>query len=95
MSHGTHVPVRMCIGCGARAPQRELLRLSLAAGGGLELAGKAPLGRSAYLHRRPECWEQFAARKGLVRSLGCAVDRATRAATVHALKRTTPGAMMR
>ena len=94
MSQGTHVPVRRCIGCGERAPQRELLRFSRSVGGGLEMVGRTSSGRSGYLHRREVCWQQFSARKGLVRSLGCTLDRAARVAFVQELKRAATGAIM-
>ena len=87
MTSGTHVPVRMCMGCGTRTPQPELLRVSRARDGTLGLAGRMHQGRSGYLHPREECWERFAARKGLVRSLGCSVDKTTRNALVQELKR--------
>ena len=43
-------------------------------------------GRGGYLHPRPQCWERFAARKGMVRSLRMAVDRPARAALVAQLR---------
>jgi predicted RNA-binding protein YlxR (DUF448 family) len=80
-------PVRMCMGCGGRAPQGELLRLTVATDGTLAvIAGRRHAGRTGYLHPRQECWERFTARKGLLRSLGRAVDRASRAALVRQLK---------
>jgi predicted RNA-binding protein YlxR (DUF448 family) len=88
-------PVRMCMGCGGRAPQGELLRLTVAADGTLAvIADCRHVGRTGYLHPRQECWERFTARKGLLRSLGRAVDRASRAALVCQLKQAEPFAIV-
>ena len=80
-----HEPVRTCVGCGGRAPQRALLRF---AGGpaGLHLDGRrrAP-GRGAYLHASPECWRAFTRRRGPVRSLRSTPAPAERAALVAML----------
>jgi len=57
---------------------------------GLVLATRPAAGRSGYLHRRPDCWARFAARKGPVRSLGCHVDKAARQAFVRTLHATPP-----
>jgi predicted RNA-binding protein YlxR (DUF448 family) len=89
-----HVPIRMCIGCGERAPQVDLLRLRHADDGTLVVVTAPPVsGRTGYLHRRPACWEQFARRKGRVRSLGSQVDRAQRMACVADLQRTSSSAI--
>jgi predicted RNA-binding protein YlxR (DUF448 family) len=89
-----HVPLRMCMGCGERAPQAELVRVASGAGGMLERVEGRRQGRSGYLHRRTACWERFAARKGFLRSLGRPVDRAARLAFVHGLQRSDLCAMM-
>ena len=87
MSPGRHVPIRTCVGCGGRAPQRQLLCVRGARDGGLEVvACHRRLGRTAYLHSRPECWRQFAARKGPLRSLGRHVERRVRLALVDGLQ---------
>jgi predicted RNA-binding protein YlxR (DUF448 family) len=85
----------MCMGCGGRAPQHQLLRLSVAADGSLALAPRSPLGRSGYLHRQPQCWERFTARKGPLRSLGRAVEKSLRVTFVQQLQRLEQSAMMR
>ena len=82
----THVPMRLCIGCGKRAAQQELLRVARAPEGSLVVSGRGCLGRTGYLHRLAACWVAFAAGKGFVRSLGHAVDRRTRAAFVQTLQ---------
>ena len=86
MSHPRHVPVRMCMGCGSRSPQPELLRIGWSAAG-LHLVGDRPAGRNGYLHHQQHCWERFAARKGPLRSLGRAVDRPARLLLIKTLER--------
>jgi len=72
------MPVRTCVGCGAHAPQRALVRVvSTAEGLRPDPRRRAP-GRGAYLHRHPTCWAMFAQRRGLVRSLRLAPARAER-----------------
>jgi uncharacterized protein len=95
VSHGRHVPQRTCIGCGARAAQRDLLRVSTASDGVLQLVRQPRhAGRTAYLHPQAACWEQFAARKGPIRSLRRPVDKPTRLAFVAELKRINQSAMV-
>ena len=80
-------PMRMCMGCGGRAPQRELLRLAVADDGSVVLVtGHHRSGRSGYLHRQAQCWERFTARKGPLRSLGRTIDKTLRATFVQQLK---------
>ncbi len=70
-------PVRLCIGCGKRENQAQLIRLSLSPSGTLRLG--AGTGRGGYLHRRQQCVQAFAtARAGMVRSLGVALSREAR-----------------
>ena len=84
-----HVPVRTCMGCGQRAPQATLLRVTVGPDGTLGVVGRAPrCGRSGYLHRRADCWHHFAARKGPIRSLRCSIDKTTRLAFVQGLEAT-------
>lgn len=48
-------PERSCIGCRARAPKAELLRIARTpAGARVDPLGAAP-GRGAYVHRDPAC----------------------------------------
>ncbi|GIW45720.1 MAG: hypothetical protein KatS3mg077_3002 [Candidatus Binatia bacterium] len=82
-----HVPVRLCVGCGQRDRKQALIRVSVASGGILILQPDS-IGRGAYLHRNVACWQAFASRKGTVRSLRLAVDRAAREALVQSLVRT-------
>jgi predicted RNA-binding protein YlxR (DUF448 family) len=91
-----HVPVRLCVGCGTRAPQATLLRFSSVSDGTLALVGlRSHRGRTGYLHPQPACWERFAARGGRVRSLGRNVDKLQRLAFVQGLKVAEHSAMVR
>jgi uncharacterized protein len=60
-------PVRSCIGCGRKAPQKELLRF--VARDGLLVAGDGGPGRGAYTCRRLSCFERAAARRAFNRTL--------------------------
>jgi uncharacterized protein len=61
--------IRTCVGCGRKAPQRELLRF-VAPAGVLELDGGRRLpGRGAYTCRRPSCFERAQARRAFARTL--------------------------
>lgn len=64
-------PVRRCVGCGRRAPQRELLRF--AARDGVLVPGRRAPGRGAYTCRRLACFERAVARRGFARTLRQAV----------------------
>lgn len=80
--------MRTCLGCVQRAPQRELARIALNADGVPAVDHKRRAGgRGGYLHRIESCWEQFASRKGHVRSLARAIDKPTRLELVAALRR--------
>ncbi|MDX2171379.1 MAG: YlxR family protein [Deltaproteobacteria bacterium] len=75
--------MRTCMGCGASAPQRDLLRVVRDEAAGLRADAARRLGgRGGYLHRKSDCLARFAQRKGALRSLRATVDRATRAALV-------------
>jgi uncharacterized protein len=60
-------PIRSCIGCGRKAPQRELLRF-VAKEGRLVPGAKEP-GRGAYTCRRLSCFERALARRAFNRTL--------------------------
>jgi predicted RNA-binding protein YlxR (DUF448 family) len=52
-----HVPLRRCVVCGSRVPQRELVRIVRTAEGTVLVDETAKhSGRGAYLCRQPECW---------------------------------------
>jgi uncharacterized protein len=62
-------PERTCVGCGRKAPQRELVRF-VAPDGTLRLdPGKRSPGRGAYVHGRLSCFERAADRRAFSRTL--------------------------
>jgi uncharacterized protein len=70
-------PERQCIGCGRRAPQCELVRLSvLEAEGsspGIVMAGRGLKGRGAYLCRKQACLDRALQRKAFQRAFRATV----------------------
>jgi predicted RNA-binding protein YlxR (DUF448 family) len=74
------------MGCGGRAPQAALIRLTRNPGGGLDLSGARTLGRSGYLHHDEVCWKRFTARKGMLRSLRCNFDKVERMALIERIR---------
>jgi uncharacterized protein len=62
-------PIRTCVGCGRKAPQRELVRF-VAPQGVLtrDPTGRSP-GRGAYTCARPACFERAASRRAFSRTL--------------------------
>ncbi len=70
-------PIRMCVGCGVRDIQSQLLRFTLGPEGGL-VSGRGK-GRGGYLHPRRGCVRAFtASRSRFVRSLRVVVSREVR-----------------
>lgn len=63
----SHVPIRTCAGCGARAPQAELIRF--VARDGELVPGASEEGRGVYTHRRLACFERAASRRAFARTL--------------------------
>jgi predicted RNA-binding protein YlxR (DUF448 family) len=62
-------PTRTCVGCGRKAPQRELVRFA-APTGVLEVDDERRLpGRGAYTCRRPSCFERAESRRAFARTL--------------------------
>ncbi|MGH3011467.1 MAG: YlxR family protein [Gaiellaceae bacterium] len=62
-------PTRTCVGCGRKAPQRELVRFA-APTGVLEVdRGQRLAGRGAYTCPRPSCFEKATARRAFARTL--------------------------
>ena len=87
MRREPHVPIRTCMGCGVSAPQIGLLRVVRSADGTLQLdMTRRAGGRGGYLHRSRECWDRFAGRKGMLRSLRATIDRPARAALIAELQ---------
>jgi predicted RNA-binding protein YlxR (DUF448 family) len=65
-----HQPSRTCVGCGAKRPQREMLRVAASEGGEPQVDAKHCLpGRGAYLCRIKTCVERALARRAVERSL--------------------------
>ena len=60
-------PIRSCIGCGRKAPQRELLRF--VANDGRLITGSDEPGRGAYTCRRLSCFERAVSRRAFNRTL--------------------------
>jgi hypothetical protein len=73
------------VGCGERAVKATLLRVVGAPDGLRHDPGRALPGRGAYLHATPSCWDEFARRRGRVRSLGMTPSRAERERLVKGL----------
>jgi predicted RNA-binding protein YlxR (DUF448 family) len=90
-----HSPVRMCVGCGLRAPQAVLLRFSSTADGALIRVAQPTRGRTGYLHPQRACWDRFASRGGRLRSLGRNVDKPRRLTFVQGLQAAEHSAMVR
>jgi len=64
-----------------------MIRFCRSPEGSLRLAEVSPAGRSGYLHRNESCWSQFAARKGMLRSLRFSVERPQRAALIGQIRK--------
>lgn len=64
------IPMRQCMGCRARKPKREMLRVVRSPEGvvSLDFRGKAP-GRGAYVCPNPECLKKAVRSKALERNL--------------------------
>jgi uncharacterized protein len=62
-------PVRTCIGCGARAPQQELVRLRAVEGQVAVDGPRRGAGRGAWLHRAEACLERATRRRAFGRAL--------------------------
>lgn len=67
-------PERTCVGCRAKGPQRELLRVVRSPAGEVtvDVGGRSP-GRGAYLHRDPGCVGLARRRRVLDRALRCPI----------------------
>jgi predicted RNA-binding protein YlxR (DUF448 family) len=77
------------MGCGGGSPQAQLLRVVREGEAlRLDLLRRAG-GRGGYLHPRAECLARFARRKGQLRSLRAAVDRAPRSTLIAQVRLVT------
>jgi hypothetical protein len=63
MATAGHIPLRTCVACGRRAPQRRLLRLAVSRGRVAADPGRRLQGRGAYLCPAPECRERLAGQR--------------------------------
>ena len=89
MSRKQTTPIRMCVGCGGRESQGQLLRFTLGPEGTL-VPGRGN-GRGGYLHPRRECVRVFtASRSGFVRSLRAVVSREARKRYATLLEHSIP-----
>lgn len=68
------VPMRLCAGCGASRPKRELVRVVRAPDGAvsLDFTGRKP-GRGAYICPDAQCVNKARKNKRLSKSFECAV----------------------
>jgi predicted RNA-binding protein YlxR (DUF448 family) len=79
--------MRSCLGCNRREARDRMLRFVRDERGRLAIdITRRAGGRGGYLHRTEDCWERFAQRKGVVRSLRAIVDRPARMELVEQLK---------
>ncbi|HEU4451274.1 MAG TPA: YlxR family protein [Gaiellaceae bacterium] len=62
-------PTRTCVGCGRKAPQRELARFAAPEGILTPDDGRTLPGRGAYTCRRPACFERAVSRRAFARVL--------------------------
>jgi len=68
-------PVRTCVGCRRRRPQRDLVRI-VRTGDGRLAVGRTLPGRGAWLCRdRPTCFDEAIRRGGFARAFRTGVDR--------------------
>ena len=69
-----HIPERICVGCGAKFPKRDLIRIVLTPEGEVAIDGngKAP-GRGAYVCDNEQCIKTAISKKKLERSLKSSV----------------------
>jgi predicted RNA-binding protein YlxR (DUF448 family) len=76
-------PRRTCIGCGAKADQRALVRLGIEGERVIVDADRKAGGRGAWVHPSPECLDKALRRRAVGRALrrpGAALDPAQLAA---------------
>ena len=70
MTASSHVPERTCIGCRAKAPRSQLLRLALTTSGELAVDARALMpGRGAWIHADPACLDLAERRRAPGRAL--------------------------
>ncbi len=62
-----HIPIRTCVGCGAKRGKRELIRLVLDPDGAI-VKDRLGKGRGAYICRDENCLSVLTTGKGLSRA---------------------------
>lgn len=80
-------PVRMCAGCRAHAPKKELIRVVRTPAGDIvaDAKGKTP-GRGAYICRKASCLEKARKSRALERMLNTAISPETYEALAAAIE---------
>ncbi len=80
-------PVRMCAGCRAHAPKKELIRIVRTPDGSIvaDAKGKTP-GRGAYLCRKASCLAKAQKSRALERMLAASISPETYAALAEAIE---------
>jgi len=75
----SHIAERTCVGCRAKRPKPELVRVVRVPDSGVQIdwRQRSP-GRGAYLCREQRCWAVGIAKRGLDRTLRMNVPAATR-----------------
>ena len=75
MVRTSHVPIRTCLACGQKLPQRELVRIVRTLDGKVEIDFKGrKAGRGAYICSEAECWEKVLTKGDLDRALRTSVS---------------------
>ena len=75
----TEAAIRTCVGCQAKRPKRELVRLVRAANASVQIDARQLMpGRGAYLCREQRCWANGITKRRLDRTLRMNVPAATR-----------------
>ena len=70
-----HVPIRTCLACGQKLPQRKLVRIVRTLEGNVEIDFKGRrVGRGAYLCTEVECWQKVLRKGDLDRALRTSVS---------------------
>jgi predicted RNA-binding protein YlxR (DUF448 family) len=72
------------LGCGAREDQDRLVRLAATDQGCLII--DRVHGRGGYLHKNPECWQMFLARKSQYRAFHLNITRTAKEQLIEELK---------
>ncbi|MBM4263218.1 MAG: YlxR family protein [Deltaproteobacteria bacterium] len=80
------MPLRTCLGCGQRAAQQGLIRLTARDDGRLEIDCRDRVGRGGYLHATPSCWQEFLRKKSHHRAFHMELSKHAKEALIQALQ---------